>query len=174
MVDKADLPDDELVRHAAALGELLRRRGQMLAVAESCTGGLIAAAITAVPGSSQWFERGFVTYANRAKEEMLGVAAQTLEAHGAVSEAVAREMAAGALRRSHAQVSLAVSGIAGPGGAVPGKPVGMVCFAWDGQGVAARACTLRFAGGRHQVRRRAALAALQGMASLIGRGDGDA
>jgi len=159
--------DDELVRQAAALGEELQRRGLMLAAAESCTGGLIAAAITAVPGSSQWFERGFVTYTNRAKAEMLGVRAATLDAHGAVSEAVVRDMAAGALRHSHAQVSLAVSGIAGPGGSTPGKPVGMVCFAWDGEGMAARACTLRFAGDRHQVRRRAVLAALQGMTGLL-------
>lgn len=161
------LTDEELMRQAAALGELLQARSLMLATAESCTGGLIAAALTAVAGSSQWFERGFVTYANRAKEEMLGVRAATLETHGAVSEAVVREMAAGALRHSHARLSLAVSGIAGPGGATPGKPVGLVCFAWDGEGMDARACTLRFAGDRHQVRRRAALTALQGMKRLL-------
>jgi nicotinamide-nucleotide amidase len=114
-----------------ALAEALLARGWMLAAAESCTGGLIAAACTALPGSSRWFERGFVTYGNAAKVEQLGVAQELLDAHGAVSEPVARAMAEGALARSHADLALAVTGIAGPGGAVPGKPVGTVWLAWS-------------------------------------------
>ena len=112
----------------AQLGELLRARGWMLAAAESCTGGLIAAACTELAGSSDWFERGFVTYSNEAKTEALGVDAAAIEAHGAVSEVVARAMAFGAVRHSRAQVGVAVTGIAGPGGGSPDKPVGTVWF----------------------------------------------
>jgi nicotinamide-nucleotide amidase len=114
-----------------ALSEALLVRRWTLAAAESCTGGLIAASCTALPGSSQWFERGFVTYSNAAKVELLGVGEALLQAHGAVSEPVARAMAEGALNRSQAHLSLAVTGIAGPGGAVPGKPVGTVWLAWS-------------------------------------------
>ena len=126
--------DDELYALAARLGELALARSVMLAAAESCTGGLTAGAITAVPGSSQWFERGFVTYSNAAKVEQLGVAPATLQRFGAVSIQTAAEMAAGALRTSRAQWALAVTGVAGPGGGTPEKPVGMVCFAWCGPG----------------------------------------
>ena len=112
-----------------ALGDALRARGTMLATAESCTGGLIAAACTAVAGSSDWFERGFVTYSNAAKTELLGVDEALIQAHGAVSAEVARAMAEGALAHSKAGIAVAVTGIAGPGGAVPGKPVGTVWFA---------------------------------------------
>ena len=112
----------KLARHA---GELLHRHGLMLATAESCTGGWVAQAITAVPGSSQWFDRGFVTYSNEAKCEMLGVDVATLEAHGAVSEETVRAMAEGALRTA-VPISVAISGIAGPGGGSPEKPVGTV------------------------------------------------
>lgn len=114
-----------------ALAEALLARGWSLAAAESCTGGLIAAACTALPGSSHWFDRGFVTYSNVAKAELLGVPQALLQAHGAVSEPVARAMVEGALARSHADLALAVTGIAGPGGAVPGKPVGTVWLAWS-------------------------------------------
>ena len=114
-----------------ALADALLARRLTLAAAESCTGGLIAAACTALPGSSHWFERGFVTYSNDAKVELLGVAQELLQAHGAVSEEVARAMAQGALVRSRANLALAVTGIAGPGGAVPGKPVGTVWLAWS-------------------------------------------
>ena len=134
-----------------ALGDALRARGWRLAAAESCTGGLIAAACTAVAGSSDWFERGFVTYSNEAKTEQLGVDAALIAAHGAVSEAVARAMAAGALQHSHAQLAVAVTGIAGPGGAVPGKPVGTVWLAWGTvQGVQAE--RLQLGGDRTAVR----------------------
>ena len=116
------------------LGTALRARGLKLATAESCTGGLLAAACTAVAGSSDWFERGFVTYSNAAKTELLGVAAELIDTFGAVSEEVARAMAEGALVRSHADLALAVTGIAGPGGATQGKPVGTVWLALGRRG----------------------------------------
>jgi nicotinamide-nucleotide amidase len=112
-----------------ALADALRRRGWHLATAESCTGGLIAATCTAVAGSSDWFERGFVSYSNAAKTEMLGVGAALIAEHGAVSEAVARAMAQGAVERAGVELGVAVTGIAGPGGATPGKPVGLVWLA---------------------------------------------
>lgn len=112
------------------LADALRARGWCLATAESCTGGLVSAACTELSGSSEWFERGFVTYSNAAKTEMLGVPAALIEAHGAVSEPVARAMAEGALRHSSAQVALSITGVAGPTGGSADKPVGTVCFAW--------------------------------------------
>ncbi len=112
------------------LADVLQQHGWMLATAESCTGGMIAANCTDLSGSSQWFERGFVTYSNEAKHEMLGVDSALIAEHGAVSEAVAQAMTLGAMRRSHAQVSLAVTGIAGPTGGSADKPVGTVWFAW--------------------------------------------
>jgi nicotinamide-nucleotide amidase len=112
-----------------ALGDALRRRGWRMAAAESCTGGLIAAACTSVAGSSDWFDRGYVSYSNAAKTEMLGVAGSLIATHGAVSEAVVRAMALGALERAGVDLSVAVTGIAGPGGATPGKPVGLVWLA---------------------------------------------
>ena len=148
---------------ARRVGLALKRRDLMLATAESCTGGWISEAVTMVPGSSAWFERGFVTYTYISKREMLGVKGTTLARHGAVSEQTVREMAEGALRRSHAQVSVAVSGIAGPGGAMPGKPVGTVCFAWSVAGGPVRVETRHFRGGRATVRRRAVLHALEGV-----------
>jgi nicotinamide-nucleotide amidase len=139
-----------------ALGDALRRRGWRLASAESCTGGLLAAACTAVAGSSDWFERGVVSYSNAAKVELLGVDPALLAARGAVSEAVARAMADGALRRFGVDLSVAVTGIAGPGGATPGKPVGLVWLAWarrDADGtVQLRAERLQLGGDRHAVR----------------------
>jgi nicotinamide-nucleotide amidase len=139
----------------------------MLATAESCTGGWIAQAVTMVPGSSAWFERGYVTYTYISKREMLGVRRATLGAHGAVAEAVVREMAQGALARSHAQVAVAVSGIAGPGGGTPGKPVGTVCFAWSAKRRKPRTETLRFSGDREAVRRRSVAHALRGVLALV-------
>jgi nicotinamide-nucleotide amidase len=113
-----------------ALASALLQRGWMMATAESCTGGMIAAACTDLAGSSQWFERGFVSYSNEAKHDMLGVPQALISQHGAVSEAVAQAMVLGALKKSQAQVALAVTGIAGPTGGSPAKPVGTVCFAW--------------------------------------------
>lgn len=134
------------------LAALLRERQWMLASAESCTGGLIAAACTEPSGASDWFERGFVTYSNEAKIELLGVDPALIEAQGAVSEVVARAMAFGAVRHSHAQASVAVTGIAGPTGGTPDKPVGTVWFAWMVDGRLASE-TRRFDGDRTAVRR---------------------
>ncbi len=135
-----------------ALGVALRARGWMLAAAESCTGGMIAAACTAPAGASDWFERGFVTYSNAAKAEQLGVPAELIAAHGAVSAEVACAMAAGALANSRAQLAVAVTGIAGPGGATPGKPVGTVWLALAREGEPAHAELLQLAGDRAAVR----------------------
>jgi nicotinamide-nucleotide amidase len=134
------------------LGAALRARGLMLATAESCTGGLIAATCTSVAGSSDWFERGFVTYSNAAKTEMLGVPALLITARGAVSAEVACAMADGALARSAAGIAVAVTGIAGPGGATPGKPVGTVWFALARRGQPAQADRLQLGGDRTSVR----------------------
>lgn len=137
---------------AATLIEMARAEGAMVATAESCTGGLIAGAITEVPGSSHVFDRGFVTYSNLSKQEMLGVRGETLEAHGAVSEEVAREMAEGALARSQAAVAVAVTGIAGPGGSHH-KPEGRVCFGLAQNGVPSFSETVEFGPlGRANVR----------------------
>src|SRR5215831_8611511 len=146
---------------ARRVGSRLKRRGLKLATAESCTGGWIAQAVTSVAGSSEWFERGFVTYSNAAKKELLGVRSRTLSRYGAVSEEAAREMASGALKRSRAQVSVAVTGVAGPGGGTRAKPVGMVCFAWATKRGGARSATRRFRGGRESVRRQSVVAALE-------------
>lgn len=134
------------------LADALKANGWMLATAESCTGGWIAKLCTDLAGSSAWFERGFVTYSNEAKQEMLGVQAETLAQYGAVSEVVTAEMAAGALLHSRAQVAVSVSGIAGPGGGTETKPVGMVCFGWAVQGGETRTETCQFAGDRDAVR----------------------
>ncbi len=147
---------EELQAEALALGDALRARGWRMATAESCTGGLIAAACTSVAGSSDWFERGFVTYSNEAKHEAIGVDAALIARHGAVSEEVARAMAAGALAHSRAQLAVAVTGIAGPGGGSPAKPVGTVWMAIAVVRAGApevRAERLLFSGDRSEVRR---------------------
>ena len=148
------------------LAQRLKQRGWMLATAESCTGGLIAGACTELPGSSDWFERGFVSYSNAAKTELLGVDAALIAAHGAVSETVARAMAEGALARSHAQASLAVTGVAGPSGGSVDKPVGTVWFAWS---LAGRTTTERrqFTGDRAAVRAATVAHALQRLVELL-------
>lgn len=143
------------------LAARLRARGWMLATAESCTGGLMAAACTAVSGSSDWFERGFVSYSNAAKTELLGVDAALIASHGAVSEQVACAMAAGAIARSRADLALAVTGIAGPTGATPGKPVGLVWLAWALRSAAGGASCLQLAGDRAAVRTQTVAAALR-------------
>jgi len=148
---------------ARALGSALAAKGWRAATAESCTGGLAAAAITDVAGSSNWFERGFVTYSDDAKRELLGVLEATLSAHGAVSEPVAAEMAIGALRASRADVAVAITGVAGPGGGTPTKPVGMVCFAWTSRGGETRTLTRHFSGDRAAVRRASVVAGLDGL-----------
>jgi nicotinamide-nucleotide amidase len=145
-------------------------RGLMLTTAESCTGGGVAQALTSVSGSSQWFERGFVTYSNRAKEEMLGVPGPLLLQFGAVSEQTVRAMAEGALCHSHAQVSLAISGIAGPGGGTLDKPVGTVWLAWSVLGQETRCHCEHFYGNREQVRQQAVVAALTGILGILADG----
>jgi nicotinamide-nucleotide amidase len=143
-----------------ALADTLRSQGRMMAAAESCTGGLIAAACTSVAGSSDWFERGFVTYSNEAKIEMLGVPAELIAQHGAVSAEVAKAMAGGAIAHSKAQLAVAVTGIAGPGGATPGKPVGTVWIAVTVDGTETRAELLQLAGDRAAVRQQSVERAL--------------
>ena len=152
---------------AAQVGGLLKSHGLMLATAESCTGGGVAQAITEVAGSSAWFERGFITYSNLAKQQMLGVRETTLKQHGAVSEMTVREMVAGALQHSAAQVALAVSGIAGPDGGTPDKPVGTVWFAWGIKNLAVHTQRHQLAGNRAEVRARAVCIALQGVIDLL-------
>ena len=144
------------------LATALKARGQMMATAESCTGGLIAGACTEISGSSDWFERGFVTYSNAAKTELLGVPAVLIEAHGAVSEPVARAMAEGAVAHSHARLSVAVTGVAGPTGGSADKPVGTVWFGWaTPQGVFTE--HQRFDGDRAAVRQATVAHALAGL-----------
>lgn len=153
----------ELEILAERLGGALLSRGEWLAVAESCTGGWLAQSVTAIAGSSAWFDRGFVTYSNTAKVEMLGVPETTLERHGAVSEATARAMAQGALLRARADWSVAITGIAGPSGGSPDKPVGTVCFAWAQKDGACEARTCYFAGDRRSVREQSVAHALNGL-----------
>jgi len=159
----------ELTELATQLGERLLQQRKLLAVAESCTGGWLAKCVTDVAGSSQWFDRGFVTYSNAAKQDMLEVLAGTLAAEGAVSESTVREMAAGALANSAADLSVAISGIAGPGGGQPGKPVGTVCFAWAERGGPLRVTTRHFEGNRDAVRRLSVAYALQGLLDVLGQ-----
>lgn len=154
---------------AKRIGERLKAASAMLVTAESCTGGWVAQAVTSIAGSSEWFERGFVTYSNASKQELLGVSRATLKKHGAVSEETARAMARGALARSRGTIALAVTGVAGPGGGTPEKPVGMVCFAWttpDG----ARSETRNFSGDRDAVRRQSVIRALEGVIEALGGG----
>lgn len=175
---------DPLADLSAQLGQLLKRKGVMLATAESCTGGWVGQAITAVSGSSEWFDRGFITYSNHAKHEMLGVSRDTLERFGAVSEETAREMAVGALFHSRAEVALAITGVAGPNGGSAWTPVGTVCFGWATRThgsppgtphgaafVAPHAASstrkFRFEGDREAVRRQSVLTALHGMLEQV-------
>jgi nicotinamide-nucleotide amidase len=145
----------------------LRARGWMLATAESCTGGLIAGACTEISGSSDWFDRGFVTYSNAAKTEMLGVPATLIQAHGAVSEAVACAMAAGALARSQAQCAVAVTGVAGPTGGSADKPVGTVWLAWATPSGQVEAKRHLFSGDRAAVRQATVAQALSGLLARL-------
>jgi nicotinamide-nucleotide amidase len=152
------------------VAELLQHKRWMLATAESCTGGLIAGACTDLSGSSAWFERGFVTYSDLAKTELLGVDAALIAAHGAVSEAVARAMAEGAVARSHAQAAVSVTGVAGPTGGTPAKPVGTVWFGWSVAGQV-RTERRRFEGDRAAVRAATVQHALQTLATLLREAD---
>lgn len=158
---------NELEKLAERLGLLLIERGEWLAAAESCTGGWLAQSVTAIAGSSGWFDRGFVTYSNAAKVDMLGVPEGTLERHGAVSEAVARAMAQGVLAHSLAGWSVAITGIAGPSGGSPEKPVGTVCFAWARKDGGCEAQTCLFDGDRAAVREQSVRHALRGLNERI-------
>lgn len=155
-----------LEAHLTHIAGALVARGAMLATAESCTGGLIAGACTDLAGSSRWFERGFVTYSNAAKTDLLGVPTALIAAHGAVSEPVARAMAEGAVARSLAQVSVAVTGVAGPGGGSADKPVGTVWFGWSVAGQT-HSEMVRFAGDRAAVRAATVRHALARLADLL-------
>ena len=147
--------------------DILHQKHLLLTTAESCTGGWVAKLITDLAGSSSIFDRGFVTYSNQAKQEMLGVSHDSLEKNGAVSEAVVIEMAAGALTHSHADIALAISGIAGPGGGTENKPVGTVCFAWISKQGKQAVTTYYLDGNRDEIRREAVRIALEGVITLI-------
>lgn len=162
-LDKTDV----LERLAAHVGASLSSRQATLATAESCTGGWIAQVLTTIAGSSQWFERGFVTYSNEAKQEMLGVPADIIDTCGAVSEQTARAMAEGALKHSHADVAVSVTGIAGPSGGTPTKPVGTVHFAWATRQGGTHAKRLCIEGDRLNVRRQSVEVALRGTVELL-------
>lgn len=162
------VPDDAaLLQAAEQVAETMRANGGMLATAESCTGGWVAKACTDLAGSSEWFESAAVTYSNRAKQALLGVTTATLEKHGAVSRECALEMVAGVLVRFEASVAVAVTGIAGPTGGMPGKPVGTVWIAWQRRGHEACAERFQFDGDRDAVRRQTVALALEGIRKIL-------
>lgn len=161
------MTEDDVTELARTLGRMARRRRVDIVTAESCTGGGVATAITRISGSAKWFERGFVTYSNGAKKQMLGVTQRSLGNHGAVSEQVAREMARGALRHSAGDVSVAVTGIAGPTGGSRSKPVGLVWFAWAVRDGDVQTRRFRFKGDRTGIRLQAVAIALQGLIDLL-------
>lgn len=158
---------DSIATQVLALATRLLARNEAMATAESCTGGLIAKLLTDVPGSSRWFERGIVSYSNAAKQELLGVPAATIAAHGAVSAATVLAMAEGLLARAPVQWTVSVSGIAGPDGGTPDKPVGTVWIGWAGTGIVPAASRFVFAGDRAAVREQTVVAALQGLLDLL-------
>jgi nicotinamide-nucleotide amidase len=158
---------EDILELSARVGRALQARGLLLATAESCTGGGVAQAITEIAGSSEWFDCGFITYSNASKTEMLDVPAALFAQHGTVSEEIAAAMAEGALANSNAHVSLSTTGIAGPGGAVPGKPVGTVCFGWS-RGDHTHTERLVFGGDRQAVRQQTVAHALKGLLRLLG------
>jgi nicotinamide-nucleotide amidase len=165
---EGQVPNDEALHAlAGSIASVLQANGQVLATAESCTGGWIAKLLTDIPGSSAWFEAAAVTYGNRAKQALLRVAAATLARHGAVSRECAREMVAGALACFEATVAVAVTGIAGPTGGTPDKPVGTVWIAWQRRAAAAHVERFHFGGGRDAVRRRTVAAALEGIRKIL-------
>lgn len=164
-----DTPIDttnDILALATQVGHALQQKGLMLSTAESCTGGGVAQAVTEIAGSSGWFDRGFISYSNPSKTEMLDVSPALIAQLGAVSEEVAAAMVAGALANSNAHMALSTTGIAGPGGAVPGKPVGTVCFGW-GDGSTVRTERMVFAGNRQAVREQTIVHALQGLLRLL-------
>lgn len=161
--------DADTLEWVRTLGDALKARGWMLCTAESCTGGLIAASCTALAGSSEWFERGVVTYSNEAKTDLLDVPPALIAQHGAVSEEVARAMAEGALARSRAHLAAAVTGIAGPGGGTPGKPVGTVWTAIAQRGQPTVSTLLQLGGDRAQIRLHSTVAVLRALNAAVAR-----
>lgn len=159
--------DDLIFSTRDQLAELLTQQGLLLAVAESCTGGWLAKVCTDISGSSNWFDRGFVTYSNRAKQQMLGVNEQTLLLEGAVSEAVVIEMVTGVLQHSDARVAVSISGVAGPDGGTDEKPVGTVWFAWKRTSMPVVTCCHHFDGNRNDIRHQAVERSLQGLLDLV-------
>jgi len=169
-----DIPDDTALRSLATeLGNALHARHQMLVTTESCTGGWVAKVLTDIPGSSAWFDRGFVTYTNQAKQDLLDVPAEILDTQGAVSQQTAEEMVQGGLRHSQAHFSLAITGIAGPGGSTADKPVGLVWFSWAEKQESGEPIIWSthyvFTGDREVVRRQAVATALKGMLGGVGK-----
>lgn len=165
-------PDDNehvIIHLAAKVGESLQQRGLFLVSAESCTGGWLGQAVTAIAGSSAWYERGFITYSNLSKNELLNVSLDTLSEFGAVSEETAKDMAIGAQKNSHAQISVAITGIAGPDGGSKAKPVGTVCFAWLQKNVVLISKTCIFKGDRESIRRQSVIKALNGILDLLSK-----
>ena len=160
--------DAPLEALSKAVGKALGERGLVLATAESCTGGWVAELVTDTAGSSGWFDRGFITYSNQAKADMLGVRTDTLAAFGAVSEETAREMAVGAIQNSSADWAISITGIAGPGGGSSAKPVGTVCFGWCRRGGTPGSETRLFSGERRSIRQQAVMHALEGLLQRLG------
>jgi nicotinamide-nucleotide amidase len=158
---------DEIVDLAARVGRVLQQKGLLLVTAESCTGGGVSQAITEVAGSSEWFDCGFVTYSNASKVELLGVPDALIAQFGTVSEDVAGAMCEGALSNSNAHVALSTTGIAGPGGAVPGKPVGTVCFGWAREHHAPYTERLVFSGDRQSIRQQTVIHSMKGLLRLL-------
>ncbi len=161
------MDDVSLLQLAAEIGEALKSHQHLLTLAESCTGGLASATVTGIPGSSAWFDSGYVVYSNRSKQDMLGVSERTILTYGAVSEETAREMALGALRSGRATIAASITGIAGPDGGTPGKPVGTVCFAWASHGGKPLSRTRVFNGDRHAIREQSVREALTNLLTLL-------
>lgn len=161
--------ENDIDKLAETLGQMLNAQGETLALAESCTGGMVAAAVTSIAGSSAWFDRGFVTYSNLAKTQMLGVSSVTLANFGAVSEQTAVEMAKGALQNSQATIAGSITGIAGPTGGSAEKPVGTVCFAWVHADGPTKCTTQLFHGTRAQIRHQATAHMLRGLMEILAK-----
>ncbi len=158
---------DVATKQAEQLAELFLKTASRLVTAESCTGGGLAEILTRIPGSSNWFERGYVTYSNESKQELLSVSLETLEQFGAVSEETAMAMAEGALEKSHADFSVSITGIAGPDGGTEEKPVGTVCFAWCKRNEGGSTTRIHFDGDRIKVREQSCLLAMQGLIDML-------
>lgn len=159
--------DHELTQLAQEIGQALSAKKLMLSFAESCTGGLASAIVTNISGSSAWFDGGVVTYSNQAKQDLLGVSAESLNQYGAVSEQVASEMASGLLKQGRADVVVSVTGIAGPDGGTPEKPVGTVCFAWAIKNSSVKTQRILFTGNRQEIRQQSVIAMLLGIKGLL-------